>query len=456
MGGGINENGEGIQFIRKYDFEGNILNENILIDSDGEYVLGGIISSFHWNPYIQKFIYLHGVNLNNGTTEGYLIEFNQNLDTVFSKRYNQYTPYTYPFIFQVESDGYIVVGEYGGIMNSNGTFLMKLDFEGNIMWSEIMQPEVYEHIYRNLNILKMSYGYMISGWGRIAETDNNPFGLLTFTNSSGETENTIEMIDEEMPRSNGVLIIRSSLNEIILSQNFGYELVSETGNPNVFWNKIRLSKYNTATDSIYNSKDYFDDYEFFQGGANKLLATGDGGVIIVGAHAGYYFDYTSWVLKLDSDLNQEWFHEYTYQTCDNCSNILYDIELAPDGGYIAAGQFANYDIDPRNATWLLKIDACGDLEWQGCEAVGVAEQEAKAFSVYPNPNSGRFIVETAQNNHISAWSVTNLAGQKVAQGNAQGVGPSLQIHLNLPTGLYALELMQSDGKRENHKIQIVR
>ena len=66
------------------------------------------------------------------------------------------------------------------------------------------------------------------------------------------------------------------------------------------------------------------------------------------------------------------------------------------------------------------------------------KKEPKVFSVYPNPSNGWFTVEASENENISAWSVYNLAGQKVAQGNAQSGGQSLEINLNLPSGLYAL------------------
>ena len=442
-------------FIRKYNLDGQIVNENILVHQN-QYVLSGIVNSFKWNPYIQKFVYIHGTNFNDGTTKGYLIEFDENLDTVFTKHYFQYPPYTYPFIFEVESDGYIVTGEYGGIMNSNGTFLMKLDFEGNIIWSEILQQEVYQHIYRNWQIIKIDGGYLITGGGKTPDSGNEPFGLITKVDNTGHIISELTYQDDEALRVGHFGELRLMNNEILLSISISYELLDPNGNPNIFWRKFRLLKYNVEDEDFYWQQDYFGDYEMIMGSAGDKIATSDGGAVILGTRQGEYFDYYSWILKIDSSGNQEWFHEYTFQTCDNCTNILYDIELAPDGGYIAAGQFANYDIDPRNATWLLKIDACGDLEWQGCAPVGVMEKEPNQFSVYPNPGSGRFTIEASENSQIVSWAVYNLSGQKVAQGSASHFGQSMQINLNLSSGLYALELVQSDGKRENHKIQIVR
>ncbi len=444
-----------IHFIRKYNPQGEIINENMLIFQN-QYVLTGLINSFKWIPENERFVYLHGTNLDNGNTEGYLIEFNENFDTTFTRRYNQYPPYTYPFIFDLEADGYIVVGEQGGISNSNGTFIMKVDFEGNVLWSEIMQTEIYQNIYRNWSILKTDVGYLIAGGGSTPESNYKPFGLITQTNNLGITQSETVVEDEGALESGYLNAIRLQSGEILMSQALSYELVNPNGNPNVFWNKIRLFKFNLQSETIYDEQTYFDDYEMKMGQVLDMVSTSDGGAVILGRRTGFFYDHYSWMMKVDADLNQEWFHEYTYQSCNNCGNKLYDLELAPDGGYVAAGSFYNWDIDPRNATWLLKVDACGDLEWQGCEPVGVVEKEVQSISVYPNPSNGRFTVEMSENENISAWSVYNLSGQKVAQGSAQRGGQSLGINLNLPSGLYALELVQTNGKRENHKIQIVK
>ncbi len=442
-------------FIRKYNLSGEIINENVLI-SQNEYVLIGLTNSFKWNPFIQKFVYIHGTNLNDGTTEGYFIEFDQALNAIFTRNYSQYPPYTYPFIFEVEPDGYIVVGEYGVISNSSGSFIMKLDFEGNILWSEILQTDIYQNIYRNLNILKTETGYLIAGGGSTPETGYDRFGLITQINNFGITQSETVVEDEGALESGYLNAIRLQSGEVLMSQALSYELVNPNGNPNVFWNKIRLFKFDPQNETMYDEQTYFDDYEMKMGQVLDMVATSDGGAVILGRRTGFFYDHYSWMMKVDADLNQQWFHEYTYQSCDNCGNKLYDIELAPDGGYVAAGSFYNYDIDPRNATWLLKVDACGDEEWQGCQPVGVPEKEAQSFSVYPNPSNGRFTIEAGENENISSWSVYNLAGQKVAQGNAQSGGQSLDINLNLPSGLYALEIVQKDGKRENHKIQVVK
>lgn len=450
-GGGIDDNTL-LSFVQKYSLSGVLIDENILFDDSAEYVYAGITKSFQWNPYTEIFVFIQGVNLlGQGNLEGYLIEFDTNLDTTFTRRYNQYAPYTYPFVFQIEEDGYVVVGETGN-STSAGTFIMKLDFEGNVLWSEIMQPVVSGDIYRNNSILKLEDQYMISGYGQV---DNELFGLISFVDHDGTNLETIISVDPEMERSGGFISARLLNWDIAVSQSFSFEQYTGSGNPNMFWRLTRFGKYNEETGEIEDQIDYFNNYDNFQKGGLKLIPTSDGGVLMLGSQPGLYFDREAWVLKLDSNLNQDWYHEYTYETCNDCENILYDIELAPDGGYVAAGSFVNYDVDPRQSTWLLKVDACGDVEWQDCTPFGLEEKEPKIFSVYPNPSAGRFVIESDFNHSIASWAVYSLSGKKVAEGISQHT-LNLEISLELPSGLYALELVQKDGKRENHKIQILK
>ena len=451
-GGGVDSINSFVH-IRKYDLDGNALNEHILYD-ENEYFYPGIVASMQWNPYTQQFVVMQGADVG-ATAEARMLTFDENLQLEDNLYFDNYNPYTYFLGFLIESDGYVVLGETASMDYTQGTFLMKLDFDGNVIWNEVLQPDVYQHIYRNWSVLKIDAGYLISGYGKSPGWDDQYYGLITFTNAAGETLDTVVMAESGMPLNGSIITTRTTQGDIVMGQGFGYELVDTDGNPHDFWNSIRYYKYDMETGDTSNVRNFFTDYQMHSAGGNKVLATSDGGIIMIGFYLGN-FDYTSWILKLDSDLNEEWYREYTYQTCDNCTNLLYDIELAPDGGYIAAGYFANWDIDPRNATWLLKIDACGDLEWQGCAPVGVMEQEPNQFSVYPNPGSGRFTIEASENSQIVSWAVYNLSGQKVAQGNAPHFGQSMQINLNLSSGLYALELVQSDGKRENHKIQILR
>ncbi len=454
-GGGINGLGEKFQFVRKYGPDGVIQNENILPDNEGEYVYGGQTISFNLNPFLDEFVFLNGVVLES-QVEGYMIVFNQNLDTLFTSSYNHYNPYTYLIGFEVMPDGYLVLGEQGGISNSNGTFVMKLDFAGNILWSEILQAEVYQNIYRNWNIIDINSNYWIFGGGNTPETNFKPFGLITKINSVGITQSAITIADDDALRSNYLKAVKLENGEILVSQPISYELLDPNGSQTAFWNKIRLFKFNPETEEVYAQQDYFENYEQKKGRVFDMEATPDGGAIIQGRrYVGFYAD-MSWLMKVDSTGNQEWYQEYAYEICNDCRNLLFDIELAPDGGYIAAGSFANEGIDIRRATWLLKVDPCGDLEWQGCSPVGVKDVEKKRFEIYPNPTEGIVQIEIPVEFSGVNVIVTDIVGRIVHKAQLSAGTGTLNLR-NLPSGSYIVTLESKEGKlKESHQIQIVR
>jgi hypothetical protein len=86
------------------------------------------------------------------------------------------------------------------------------------------------------------------------------------------------------------------------------------------------------------------------------------------------FEYTAFLLKLDSLGNEDWFNYYAYQFGDEHLSEPFEVEQTSDGGYLVAGQYIDWNTGsllPRG--WLFKVDAYGDLEWQGYAPVGIGE-----------------------------------------------------------------------------------
>ena len=455
-GGGIN-NGVDLEYMRKFDLNGVLVDENIL-DLGDESFYAGIVNSMQWNPYTEQFVVLQGSIIGDGLSAR-LLSFDTDLELDQNMVFDTYSPNTYFYGFLIEEDGYVIYGEQGALSNSEATFIMKMDFEGNVLWNEILQVEVYQDIYRNTTIAKTENQYLIFGGGY----DDEYFGLITVTDLQGNTVSEIEVVDEDALRSNYLGCTQLENGEYLFVQPIGYELVEEIGNPNVFWNKFSLSKFNPETEEITLVQEYFTDNECFRCGPFDLEATPDGGLVILGGRAGWFYDNYAWMMKVDADGNQEWFKEYTYESCDDCDNVLYDIELAPDGGYIAAGKFHNSDIDPRNSPWLLKVDACGDVEWQDCpiSSVGLVERNPQSFSIYPNSSAGRFTVSTDTQKRVVGVEVVDMTGISTpldGLGSAVNVtaSSSFEINIDVPTGLYLLRLELEDGSVESYRVEVVR
>ena len=111
--------------------------------------------------------------------------------------------------------------------------------------------------------------------------------------------------------------------------------------------------------NIVRQKIYSDG----SGTANSIQQTSDGGYIVagetdsnVGAGGG-----DSWIFKLDANGNMEW--QKTYGG-DN-SDVAYSVQQTFDGGYIVTGLSAYSDNDEVSGdAFVLKLSNDGNVEWQ--------------------------------------------------------------------------------------------
>jgi hypothetical protein len=131
-----------------------------------------------------------------------------------------------------------------------------------------------------------------------------------------------------------------------------------------------LALFQSETQQITNDI----EYPYFMWGCNvqDLIKCPGGGYCILGNSSEDSFSDTySWIIKTDSLGNEEWFRKYYHMESQPGQfailNSLYDIELGLDGGYICAGYFRDINaVDWPTKSWVLKLDACGDVEWEGC------------------------------------------------------------------------------------------
>ncbi|MDZ4751244.1 MAG: T9SS type A sorting domain-containing protein [Flavobacteriales bacterium] len=133
--------------------------------------------------------------------------------------------------------------------------------------------------------------------------------------------------------------------------------------------------------------------------------TSDGGYIIlaqgVTQDAEGNGEVPLFLLKVNSEFEEEWFQ--TYEAPQYSWDIIaHDLEVTSDGGYAILSQF----LDMENTeltyykTWLLKLDACGDMVWNGCPFVGVEENKGLDVQVYPNPFTNHLHLTLPEVSHL--------------------------------------------------------
>jgi len=136
------------------------------------------------------------------------------------------------------------------------------------------------------------------------------------------------------------------------------------------------------------------EWQYAYGGSGDDVAyavqeTSDEGYII----AGYTYSFGAgesdyWILKLTSEGEIEW--EFTYGGIGD--DTAYAIQETSDGGYIVAG-YTHFFGAPTSDTWILKLTSEGDIEWQHNYG-GTGDD--KAYSVQEASDGGYIVAGSTQ------------------------------------------------------------
>jgi hypothetical protein len=131
----------------------------------------------------------------------------------------------------------------------------------------------------------------------------------------------------------------------------------------------------------------------------------------------------------------EWWTDEVFTTGNDGT---YTTSLAK-GTYVV--EYICIDIGARDTIVIGDDDVVFDL---GCGVFVDTEEvpDYEALSLYPNPTTGSFSIETALRGE---FSLRNMLGQEVFSGRIDG--PSLQLSPKLTAGNYILEIYGVDGRR---------
>jgi hypothetical protein len=407
------------------------------------------------------------LSYNLGATDPFLIKTNGIGDTIWTKRYqvgagNNYSNY----VEQCQDGGYTFSGTYNPV-GFNGSFIAKTNNFGNIVWAKYFETGFW---------LKCPPVHQTTDKGFIYTTQiDSPVGntniYLLKTDSMGSLMWS-KMYD--LGGSDHGFAVRQTADG-------GYILCGVTI-PLFFDSYVSLIK----TDSVGNvlwARVYGgsnDDYGF------DVIQTTDGGYALTGSTAYGSGSGDAYLIKTDSLGNLLWSKTYS-----NIAGVGHSIQQTLDNGFIISGSgAANGSVyiiktdslgnsgcnqyDPttlvsipnvityfpstvfNNATF--NIDSTGFVIGSGGEMTTLCETgvvELSLFNsilIYPNPNSGKFIISSSKTLIKAKIEVYNILGNKIYSAFLNG-NLEHEVELAISTGIYFIKIY--DGERSYCKKLIV-
>ena len=244
---------------------------------------------------------------------------------------------------QTIDGGYIVAGYVGSYGAGGGDlWLIKTDANGNEEWSQTFGGN-YTDGAESIQ-LTTDGGYILAGYTASYGAGNYDFWLIK-TDSDGNEEwnqtfggSNVDWAQSVQQTIDGGFVIAGG------TYSFG------SGEKDVWIIKTDangIEIWNQTFGGIYNE------------GAESVQQTSDGGYIVAGYTASYGAGDTDfWLIKTDSDGNEEWSQTFGGSYTDRAESI----QQTTDGGYIITGYTASYGAG-NNDFWLIKTDSSGNEEW---------------------------------------------------------------------------------------------
>jgi hypothetical protein len=180
-----------------------------------------------------------------------------------------------------------------------------------------------------------------------------------------------------------------------------------------------------------------------------------GGYVAVGRrhnmfHPGSWWNEFGWLLKIDEDGDSVWYREYQYYSgTGDDYNDLYDVCLAPDGGYAMVGQARTWGT-PQVA-WVIKVDSMG-CDTPGCSTgVGIKHPQYASLGtgnllIIPNPATHEVTIRYSISDIRYSIFIYDLYGRKQSEIIIPPGQEQIRLDVSAyPAGVYVAVLKDING-----------
>ncbi|PTM05968.1 MAG: hypothetical protein DA405_01880 [Bacteroidetes bacterium] len=385
-------------------------------------------------------------------------KFNQNLDTIYTKKYLEFqgtTPYIRDIKFDTDST-FVVSGDLFRPTNRNkyDLWVAKFDTAFNPIW-ELRLLDTIPSLsggYYGYDLVLDQYGSCLVS-GRATHYDV-PSRL-----------NIDHSFAARVDLQTGQLKWFHPFNEDLGSQNIAaldngdgsysfarvevLSFVPSTYNPADA--QIRLGRIDTSGKVKYDTTTgpKFPYFRF-----QDLISTQDGNFYVAGDLYVPPYNFPIAAYKFTPDGDSIWMRSYYHLNDSADWNHIWAFQEAPDSGFLHIGQLFDWDNDIAPVRiqhfYMLKTDQYGCLQ-KGCQSIGLEEigpLEAE-LRVYPNPTTGVLHLESDLEQEIT-YVLFNSLGQAIRQGSFKA-SKILNIR-DLNQGVYVLQTRSGGRNYHSQKI----
>jgi len=159
------------------------------------------------------------------------------------------------------------------------------------------------------------------------------------------------------------------------------------------------------------------------------------------------------IAKVDTAGNELWYRTYTFRTGPKVSDIFDDFELTSDGGYIFAGNSADFTViidgdDYERLPWIksiiLKTDSEGRIDMDGTTNISITSQES--ITVYPNPVVDRLSITQDIGESLDVL-IYDMSGNLMDEFQSSGKDHTIVMDVHdYSSGSYSIISRRKDGR----------
>jgi hypothetical protein len=448
----------------RFDLNGNLQTTTIYGDSGINHYTGHC-NSYHNNSHGGSSLATSIEYLSNDdSTIAVFYKFDQNLDTVFYKKYHSgYGTGNSKYVgfynhSETMDQGFAMIGiiHLPGSYNQ-GILVVRTDSLGNELWRKVIST--YNRMDIAYNIINTpDSGFVIGAyqyWAGVDFTGNPRVYKLDKQGNLEWTRTYGSQWDECAAR---VILTRDTNIMVVYGEAY---MLDEPGDPATALPEVAIVKVSLTGQQIWKR-----NYRQYHTSIPNAVTLGHDGYVIAGwtfmsdTLTGQYGE-MGFVLKIDENGDSIWWRNHWNQPImQNLyeQNKLYDVTTTSDGGYIACGEtssaFAAGTLGYQHA-WVLKMDEFGcQNAWctSGLEEIVVEKGELKVF---PNPAKTHITITYHTHSLNGVIQITDATGKVVLERSISGKqGDCLMDVQNLKSGLYLVQLRHNNAAMASTRLII--